>query len=103
MIFEIATIAVKAGSEAAFESAVTEALPLFRRARGCESLHLERCIEEPNRYRLVVGWATVEDHMEGFRNSPDFAAWRALVADTFEAPPSVEHSRIVVEGFAARD
>jgi heme-degrading monooxygenase HmoA len=102
MIFEIATITVKAGEEAAFESAVARAVPLFRRAHGCQSLRLERSIEEPDRYRLVVGWATVEDHTVRFRNSPDFAAWRALVADSFAAAPAVEHMKIVVDGFDGR-
>lgn len=101
MIFEIATITVKAGEEAAFESGVARA-PLFRRAHGCQSLHLERSIEEPDRYRLVVGWATVEDHTIGFRNSHDFATWRALVANSFAAAPAVEHMKIVVDGFDER-
>ena len=99
MIFEIAAIEVKTGSQASFEAAVAEAAPLFRRARGCHSLRLERVIEVPTRYRLVVGWETVEDHMVGFRNSEDFARWRALIGDSIASPPVVEHSEIVVEGF----
>lgn len=91
MIFEVATIDVKRGSEEAFESGVAEALPLFRRAKGCHSVRLERSLETPSRYLLVVGWDTLEDHVERFRNSADFQAWRSLVGHTFAAPPLVEH------------
>ncbi len=85
MIFEVATLTVKSGSEAAFEAGVAAAMPLFQRAQGCRSLRLERSIEAPLSYRLIVGWDTVEDHVVHFRNSEDFTAWRSLVGDAFAA------------------
>lgn len=99
MIFEVATIEVRAGSEEDFESGVAEALTIFRRAKGCRSLRLERSIEVPSRYRLVIGWDTIEDHVVGFRESPDFQAWRSLVGHTFAARPAVEHTAVVLSGF----
>lgn len=99
MIFEVATFDVKDGKEKAFERGVVQALPIFRRARGCQSVRLERVIETPSRYRLVVEWETVKDHVDHFRNSSDFQVWRSLVGHTFSNPPSVEHSTVVVNGF----
>lgn len=99
MITEIAQIDVKAGMEAEFEAGVAQAAPLFRRAQGCLHLELQRSIEKPNRYRLVVAWATLEDHTVAFRGSNDFQAWRALVGHCFEAPPEVEHTYRVFDGF----
>ena len=99
MILEIAEIDVTPGAEAAFESAVAQAVELFRGAHGCRSLDLQRSIEHPSRYRLLVGWERVEDHVNGFRNSPAFQAWRALVGPHFAAPPRVEHTRSVLAGF----
>ena len=96
MIFELATIDVKPGDEDAFERGVAQALPLFQRARGYRSLQLERSFEEPSRYRLVVGWDTIEDHVTHFRNSQDFKTWRALVGHMFAVVPVVEHTAIVV-------
>ena len=98
MVFEVATIDVKPGSEADFESGVTRALPVFARANGYKSLELERSIENPLRYRLVVGWNTVEDHTVAFRNSSDFQIWRSLVGHTFAAPPAVEHMKVILDG-----
>jgi hypothetical protein len=36
-------------------------------------------------------WDTLEDHMVGFRESPAFAEWRALLGPHFAGPPAVEH------------
>ena len=99
MIFEIAHIAVKPGMEAAFEQGVAEAAPLFQRARGCHGLTLQRGIEEPTHYRLVVRWETVEDHTVHFRNSEDFQSWRRLVGHCFESVPRVEHVATVLQPF----
>ncbi len=54
MIFEIVEIDVKPGEEAAFEAGVAQALPLFQRAKGCHGMELQRSIETPSKYRLVV-------------------------------------------------
>ena len=91
MIHEIAHITVQAGKEAEFEAGVAKAAPLFQRARGCRSFALQREIEAPARYRLVVGWDTVDDHMVHFRKSDDFQGWRQLVAHCFDGPPQVVH------------
>lgn len=99
VVFEVATIEVKPGSEQAFESGVAAAGPVFGRAKGCRSMRLERSIENPLRYRLVVEWDSIEDHIVGFRNSADFQTWRSLVGHTFAAPPAVEHTTIVLSGF----
>jgi|SRR5690349_11392040 heme-degrading monooxygenase HmoA len=99
MIFEVATIDVKEGQEADFERGVVEALPIFRRAQGCHSIKLERSLETPSRYHLVVGWGTIEDHIDRFRNSGDFQLWRSLVGQTFSRPPLVEHTTVILDGF----
>jgi heme-degrading monooxygenase HmoA len=59
MITEIAQIDVKPGMEAEFESGVAQAMPVFKRAKGCKGLVLEKSIEKPSRYRLFVQWETV--------------------------------------------
>ena len=99
MIFEIAHIQIKPDTHDAFEAAVTQAVPLFQRARGCESMRLERSIENGDAYRLVVGWTTLEDHTVHFRGSEDFQAWRVLVGGYFASAPQVEHMNTVVTGF----
>ena len=92
MITEIAQIDVKPGMEKDFEAGVAKAAPVFKRAKGCHGVTLEKSIEKPSRYRLIVQWDTVEDHTVTFRGSADFQEWRKLVGHCFERPPEVEQT-----------
>src|SRR3979409_802451 len=74
MVLEIAQIDIKPGMEAEFESGVQKAAPLFKRAKGCTGMELQRSIELPHRYRLFVQWATGENHTDEFRRRAAFVA-----------------------------
>lgn len=97
MILEVATIKVKPGSEKEFEAAVGKAVDVFRRAPGCISVVLTRCVEDPLHYDVVIRWKTLEDHTVGFRGSPLFAEWRALVSPHFAEPPVAKHYANIFE------
>ncbi len=84
---------------AEFEAAVAQAAPAFREAEGCHGMALERVIEDPARYRLVVRWESVDHHTVTFRNSPAFQTWRGLAGPFFAAPPVVEHTETVATHF----
>ena len=99
MILEIAQIDVKPGMEKELEAGVTKAGPIFKRAKGCAGMTLQRSHENPSRYRLFVKWETLENHLKDFRESADFQDWRKLVGHCFAAPPNVEHVTEVVHGF----
>lgn len=99
MIYEIAQITIKEGSEEAFEAAVKEASQYFKAAEGCVSFKLQRCIEEPSDYNLLVGWNTLEDHTITFRESDGFTKWRELASPYFTKPPAVKHVENVLELF----
>lgn len=95
MILEIANIEVKAGQEAGYEAAFNQAKELLKKKKGYISHKLQRCIEEPNRYIVMINWETLEDHTIGFRESPEFLQWRALIGPFFASPPVVEHFELV--------
>jgi heme-degrading monooxygenase HmoA len=99
MILEIAQLDIKPGMENEFEAAVSKAVPIFKRAKGCEGVTLQRSHENPSRYRLFVRWETLENHTKDFRESADFQEWRKLVGHCFASPPNVEHVSEVVRGF----
>ena len=96
MVTEIAQIDVKPGSEKDFEAAVANARDAFGRSKGFHGFELHKSIEKPQRYRLMVKWATLENHTVDFRGSEKFAEWRALVGPYFAAPPEVEHTETVL-------
>jgi heme-degrading monooxygenase HmoA len=99
MVLEIAQIDVKPGLEPEFEAGVAKAAPVFKRAKGCKGLELQRSVEKPGRYRLFVTWETVENHTVDFRGSADFQEWRRLVGHCFAETPQVEHTRQVGKWF----
>ncbi len=99
MVLEIAQINVKPGMEQDFEQGVRNAAPLFKRAKGCKGMTLQRSHEKSTRYRLFVQWDTLENHVVDFRGSSDFQEWRKLVGHCFDSPPEVEHVREVARCF----
>jgi len=91
VVTEIAQIDVKPGMESEFEAGVKKAMPTFYRAIGCMGLTLQRSIEKPQRYRLMVQWDSLENHTVDFRESEGFKFWRECVQHCFAGPPEVEH------------
>jgi len=99
MIFEVAEISIDKAQESEFVVACGEASGLFRQAKGCRHFQLQRVIEKPGEYRLIVGWDNVSDHMETFRQSADFQQWRALVGPFFSVPTQVYHVETLLNEF----
>jgi len=92
MFLEIARIEIDPARKADFLAAVAQAAPLFQGSRGCRSMRIAPVVEHAAQFMLLVEWETLEDHMEGFRNSAAFQQWRALAGPFFVVPPVVEHA-----------
>ena len=98
MILELADFSIQPGQNAAFEEAIQRGLrTVIAHAKGFEGFKLNRCIESTERYVLQNFWSTLQDHTVGFRESPAFAEWRAIVGPFFARPPSVEHFELVAK------
>jgi heme-degrading monooxygenase HmoA len=97
MILELALLDVRPGETAAFERAFAEAKTIISAMPGFDHLELQRGVEDSKRYVLLVGWDRLEDHTEGFRNSPDYQRWRALLHHFYDPHPTVEHYEPVFE------
>jgi quinol monooxygenase YgiN len=91
MILEVAVLDVRAGEGARFEQAFRQAEPLIKSAAGYQRHELRRCLEAPDRYLLLVSWASLEDHTRGFRGSAAYQEWKALLHHFYEPFPVVEH------------
>lgn len=96
MILEHAILTVRAGDGAAFEAAFAEASALIARQPGYLRHELQRCLEVPDRYLLLVWWRRLEDHTEGFRRSADYADWRRLLHHFYAPFPTVQHYQRVL-------
>lgn len=95
MVLEHAVLDVRPGEEDAFEAAFATAKGIIASMPGFAGLRLERCIEKPSRYLLLVEWDTIEDHVDGFRGSEPYDEWRRLLHHFYDPFPDVEHYRQV--------
>ena len=88
---EHAVLPVVPGREEEFEAAFGKARGIISSMPGFVSLALRRSLESPHLYLLLVEWETVEAHTEGFRGSPQYDEWRALLHEFYDPFPIVEH------------
>ncbi len=97
MILEVAMLDVKLGQEEEFETEFEKAQKIISSMSGYISHQLQKCIENPNRYILLVNWQTLEDHTKGFRESEEYQEWRSLLHHFYDPFPIVEHYKKVFE------
>lgn len=92
MILEVADIRIIPGQQVLFEQAARKGIQtVIAKSKGFRGYQVRHSIETSTRYLLLLEWDTLEDHTVGFRNSPAYAEWRAIVKDFFAEPPFVEH------------
>jgi len=90
-VLEVAILSIRAGESDAFEAAFSEAQRILSASAGYQRHELWRCLEVADRYLLLVWWDTLESHTHGFRGSPDYQRWRALLHHFYDPFPAVEH------------
>jgi heme-degrading monooxygenase HmoA len=95
MILEVAVLDIKPGLCVEFEAAFRVAKDIIAAMPGYISHELQRCLEQADRYILLVRWQTLEDHTIGFRQSAQYQEWRALLHHFYDPFPIVEHYEIV--------
>ena len=96
MILEHALLTVRPGEQEAFEAAFAQAGRLIAASPAFRGLRLARCLERDTRYLLLVEWDRLEDHTDGFRGSPVYEDWRALLHSFYDPFPVVEHFTTVL-------
>lgn len=96
MILEVAILNVREGMTADFEAAFRQASSIIASMKGYISHELQRCLEAPHRYVLLVRWETLEDHTLGFRQSAEYQEWKRLLHHFYDPFPTVEHYEKVI-------
>lgn len=91
MITEIALLKIKNEEDASFEHAFKKASTIISNMKGYVEHELQKCIEEENKYLLIVRWETLEDHTIGFRGSEEYMEWKNLLHHFYDPFPTVEH------------
>jgi heme-degrading monooxygenase HmoA len=91
MITEHAILNVIPGQEEDFLSALDVAKTFIAGSPGFRGLRVERCLESPSTFLLLVEWESLEAHTQGFRGSAAYEQWRKLLHHFYEPFPVVEH------------
>jgi quinol monooxygenase YgiN len=88
VIVEYIRYAIPADRAAAFERDYAAAAAPLAASPHCLGYELTRCVEEPEHYILRIEWDSVDGHLKGFRQSPEFRAFfqaiRLYVGDIAE-------------------
>lgn len=95
MITEHALLPVVRGREDEFMTAMEQAKGIIASSPGFVSLRVERCLERPSCFLLLVEWDSLEAHTEGFRGSAPYEEWRSLLHHFYDPFPVVEHYEVV--------
>ncbi len=96
MILEMADIRIRAGEQDAFDAAIQRGVEtVIAQAQGFRGYKVNRGVESPDRYVLMIFWDTLDNHVVDFRNSAAFAEWRAVIGPYLAGPPQVEHFTLV--------
>ncbi len=91
MVLELAELPVRAGEGDRFEAAFAEAKTFISAAAGFRSIALRRPIEPGGHYLLLVEWESVADHRDGFRKSPAYVRWSALLHGFYDPMPVISY------------
>lgn len=97
MVLEVAILLVKKGEEKQFEKDFTVAGQYISSITGYLGHSLRKCVEQENKYILLVDWENLEDHTIGFRQSEQYSAWKRLLHHYYDPFPIVEHFEIILE------
>ncbi len=91
MVLEVAILNIKTGLSQEFEKAFSRAEKIISNMKGYIAHEMNKCIEQNDKYILLVRWETLEDHTNGFRQSEEYQEWKALLHHFYEPFPIVEH------------
>lgn len=91
MILEVAVLSVIPNKAPEFLEAFDKAAPILVSARGYIDHDLQRCLETPSQFVLLVTWETLQDHTIGFRKSAEYKRWSRLLHHFYDPFPTVEH------------
>lgn len=101
VLLEIAQLQVRTGKQSEFEHAFNQAQRIISVMPGYMGHELQKCVEKDDHYMLLVQWETIEHHEVGFRKSPQYQEWRALLHHFYDPFPTVLHySKIAGSDFA---
>ena len=72
MIVEYIRYKISKEGQGEFERAYANSSGPLNASKHCHGYELSHCVEEPELYTLRIEWDSLDGHIQGFRNSPEF-------------------------------
>ena len=91
MVLKMAVLQVKPGSAAAFQAAFAEAAPILASMDGDPRRRVAPLRRGPRPIPAAGRMQTLEAHTRGFRGSPGYQRWKALLHHFYDPFPEVWH------------
>lgn len=105
MVVEYTRYRVNHERRKSFEEAYKSAQAYLKASPNCVNYELSHCIEEPERYVLRIEWLSVERHLKGFRQEPNFKTFFEFVQSFISNIDEMQHYELtdVLGDGGARD
>jgi len=91
MVVEYIRYSIAPERAAEFEQGYQRAAKVLAQAAECLSYELSKGVEEPQHYILRIEWKSLEEHEQGFRNSPGCQEFFAAVRPFFNEIDEMKH------------
>ena len=95
MIVEYIRYQIPENLSTEFEMAYEEAKEKLLRSEFCHHYEISRCVEKPESYIIRIEWNSIDDHMQGFRNSQEFKEFFVHVRPFFEQIEEMHHYEVL--------
>ena len=102
MIAEYTRYKIEEQRRSAFEKAYEKAGGSLAASTHCLAYELSHCIEDPDHYILRIEWDSEEGHLKGFRASPEFKSFFALVQPYVKDIEEMRHYQVLSAGRKAK-
>jgi quinol monooxygenase YgiN len=92
---EIIRYTIPADQHTNFEEAYKKAGKLLEESAFCLGYQVIHGEEEPDHYIVIIDWSSTQDHMNGFRQGPQFKPFFNLVKPFYNNIDEMKHYKVV--------
>ena len=91
MVVEYIRYKIEKARQDSFIKAYEEAAKVLDQSTYCLGYELTHCEEEPDQFILRIEWTSTDDHLNGFRKSPEFGTFLSHVRPFFNDIQEMNH------------
>ena len=95
MIVEYTRYKIDSTRREVFETAYQNAVGSLEASSHCVAYELSRCTEDSDDYILRIEWDSEEGHLKGFRSSPEFREFFAVVQPFIKDIEEMRHYQVL--------